>query len=67
MTDDGKTHDRTAAIVYGSETGSALDYAEEVGRLLERLHFRTIVAKLDALEPVGSCSFCPKHLYNSSC
>lgn len=52
MTNDGQRHDRLAAIVYGSETGNALDYAEEAGRLLERLHFQTIVTRLDALEPV---------------
>ncbi|KAL8812558.1 MAG: hypothetical protein Q9223_007261 [Gallowayella weberi] len=33
---NGLRDSRTAAIVFGSETGNALDYAEEAGRLLER-------------------------------
>ena len=49
---DGLKHNRTAAVVFGSETGNALDYAEEAGRLLERLHVQTVVTSLDALEPV---------------
>lgn len=52
MSKHGKGHDRLAAIIYGSETGNALDYAEEVGRLLERLHFGTVVTTLDSIEPV---------------
>ncbi len=49
---NGFKPDRTAAVVFGSQTGNALDYAEEAGRLLERLHFQTVVTGLDALEPV---------------
>lgn len=49
---DGSQPNRTAAVVFGSETGNALDYAEEAGRLLERLHFQPVVTSLDALEPV---------------
>lgn len=49
---DGSKPNRTAAVAFGSETGNALDYAEEAGRLLERLHFQTVVTSLDALEPV---------------
>lgn len=45
-------HDREAAIIYGSETGNAVDYAEEAGRLLQRLHFQTTVTSIDACEPV---------------
>ncbi|KAL8758937.1 MAG: hypothetical protein Q9184_003781 [Pyrenodesmia sp. 2 TL-2023] len=37
--------------------GNALEYAEEAGRILERLHFRTIVQPLDALEPVSLSRF----------
>lgn len=48
----GSKPNRTAAVVFGSETGNALDYAEEAGRLLERLHFQTVVTSLDALDPV---------------
>ncbi|EZF31884.1 hypothetical protein H109_03036 [Trichophyton interdigitale MR816] len=42
---------RTALIAYGSETGNSQDVAEEIGRLTERLYFRTRVAELDALQP----------------
>lgn len=41
---------RSALLAYGSETGNAYDYAEELGRLLERIHFRTHVSKLDAID-----------------
>ncbi|KAL8725809.1 MAG: hypothetical protein Q9181_006275 [Wetmoreana brouardii] len=53
----GQRHDRYAAVVYGSETGNALDYAEEAGRLLERLHFSSVVAKLDDLDPASLAHF----------
>ncbi|KAK3167593.1 hypothetical protein OEA41_010720 [Lepraria neglecta] len=42
--------DRSALVAYGSETGNAYDYAEELGRFLERIHFSTHVSKLDAIE-----------------
>lgn len=45
---------RTALIAYGSETGNSQDVAEEIGRLTERLYFKTRVAELDALQPVSS-------------
>ena len=41
--------DRSALVAYGSETGNAYDYAEELGRMLERIHFRTTVSSLDAV------------------
>ena len=41
---------RSALIAYGSETGNAYDYAEEIGRVLERIHFWTHVSKLDAVD-----------------
>ena len=41
---------RSALVAYGSETGNAYDYAEELGRMLERIHFWTHVSKLDAVE-----------------
>ncbi|KAL8946140.1 MAG: hypothetical protein Q9222_007425 [Ikaeria aurantiellina] len=53
----GPTLDRTAALVYGSETGTAQDFSEEAGRLLERLHFRTTVAQLDAFDPLSLNQF----------
>ena len=40
---------RSALILYGTETGTSLDLAEEVGRSLERLHFRTDIVGLDAV------------------
>ncbi|KAG0650184.1 NADPH-dependent FMN and FAD-containing oxidoreductase [Hyphodiscus hymeniophilus] len=46
----GQRHDRTALILYGSETGNSQDTAEELGRMAERLHFLTRVAEMDAVE-----------------
>jgi sulfite reductase alpha subunit-like flavoprotein len=40
---------RRALVVYGSETGTAQDVAEELGRIAERLRFDTHVADLDAI------------------
>ncbi len=57
MNVNGQRHVRIAAVTYGSETGNSLEYAEEGGRILERLHFQTIVQPLDALEPVSRCLF----------
>lgn len=42
--------DRSALVAYGSETGNAYDYAEELGRMLERIHFWTHVPKLDDID-----------------
>ncbi|KAL8769372.1 MAG: hypothetical protein Q9209_004599 [Squamulea sp. 1 TL-2023] len=55
-TNDTKPN-RIAAVVFGSETGNALDYAEEAGRMLERLHFQSVVTSLDALEPLSLARF----------
>ena len=44
--------DRTALVLYGSETGNAQDIAEELGRMTQRLHFATEVTSLDSTEPV---------------
>ena len=41
---------RSALVAYGSETGNAYDYAEELGRMLERIYFGTHVTKLDAID-----------------
>ncbi|KAL3474542.1 hypothetical protein BJX99DRAFT_231531 [Aspergillus californicus] len=38
---------RSALVVYGSETGNAQDVAEEIGALAERLHFNTQVSELN--------------------
>jgi len=54
MTTDikGQRHDRTALILYGSETGNSQDAAEELGRMAERLHFVTRVSEMDLIELV---------------
>jgi sulfite reductase alpha subunit-like flavoprotein len=43
----GRGPDRAALVVYGTETGTAQDVAEEAARSLERLYFVTDVACLD--------------------
>ena len=43
---------RKALVLYGSETGNAQDIADEMGRMIERLHFSTNVVHLNAAEPV---------------
>lgn len=48
--------DRSALVLYGSETGNAQDMAEDLGRLCSRLHFRTDVDELDAVDLVCMCS-----------
>ncbi|OQV03978.1 Oxidoreductase NAD-binding domain-containing protein [Cladophialophora immunda] len=45
MTEQGRG--RSALVLYGTETGTAQDLAEEVGRTLERLHFYTDVLGLE--------------------
>ncbi|ODA76731.1 hypothetical protein RJ55_08002 [Drechmeria coniospora] len=42
--------DRTVLVLYGSETGNAQDMAEELAKLCQRLHFRTCVEELDAVD-----------------
>ncbi|KAA8570014.1 hypothetical protein EYC84_002352 [Monilinia fructicola] len=44
---NGQRHDRSALILYGSETGNSQDVAEELGRVMERLHFMTRVIEMD--------------------
>ena len=39
--------DRTAAVLFGSETGNAQNVAEELGSLLERLRYETSVLELN--------------------
>lgn len=41
---------RSALVAYGTETGNAYDYAEELGRLLERIHFLTHVCNLNTVD-----------------
>ncbi|KAI9852586.1 MAG: NAPDH-dependent diflavin reductase [Thelocarpon superellum] len=40
---------RTALVLYGSETGTAHDVAEELGRMAERLRFMVRLAELNAV------------------
>ena len=49
---DRQSHDRTALVLYGSETGTAQDVADELGRMLERLRFRTHVLAMNSVEIV---------------
>ncbi|KAI1416710.1 riboflavin synthase domain-like protein [Hypoxylon sp. FL1857] len=39
--------DRRMLILYGSETGNSQDLAGDLGRLAERLHFRTLVCEMN--------------------
>ena len=41
---------RSALFAYGSETGNAYDYAYELGRMLERIHFSTHISNLNAID-----------------
>jgi menaquinone-dependent protoporphyrinogen IX oxidase len=52
MSTNGTGPDRTALVAYGTETGTAQDIAEEVARILERLHFITDVTGLDSVSAV---------------
>jgi sulfite reductase alpha subunit-like flavoprotein len=52
----GQRHDRTALILYGSETGNSQDVAEELGRVAERIHFQTVVCEMDQVNIVWPCS-----------
>ena len=56
MDKDHEPQDRSALIAYGSETGNASDYAEELGRVLERIWFRTHVTELDAVNTASTWS-----------
>jgi sulfite reductase alpha subunit-like flavoprotein len=52
MTTNGTGQERTALVLYGTETGTAQDVAEEVARILERLYFIPDVQGLDAVSIV---------------
>ena len=60
MEEDGQPDDRTALVLYGSETGNAQEVAEELGRLAERLHFITTVSELDMVKTVRIFSSLPR-------
>ncbi|KAF3311263.1 NAPDH-dependent diflavin reductase [Orbilia oligospora] len=42
---------RNITLLYASETGTTEDYAEELGRTLERLHFKVRIVEMDLFEP----------------
>ena len=56
MDKNRQLQDRSTLIAYGSETGNANDYAEELGRVLERIRFRTHVSELDAIDAASALS-----------
>ena len=58
MDKNHQPQDRSALIAYGSETGNANDYAEELGRVLERIRFRTHVSELNAVDTASAWSSC---------
>lgn len=58
------TPDRSALVLYGSETGNAQDMAEELGRVFQRLHFQSTVEELDAIDLVRLSSLA---LYQRGC
>jgi hypothetical protein len=49
---NGQPHDRTALILYGSETGNSQEAAEQLGRITERFLFLTKVIEMDAIDLV---------------
>ena len=53
-------NDRSALVLYGTETGNSLDFAQELGCMTERLHFWTYVSSLDAVELVRKDDNCVK-------
>lgn len=47
MESSGPTHGRSALVLFGTETGTSQDLAEETGRVLERLRFHVDVTDCD--------------------
>jgi len=45
--------DRTALVLYGSETGNAEDVAGEIQQVVERLRFQTTVLDLNSVDIVS--------------
>ncbi|RDW61632.1 hypothetical protein BP5796_11524 [Coleophoma crateriformis] len=62
MTDQvhGQQHQRSALVVYGSETGNSEDAAHDLDRMLERLHFVTRVCEMDRIEILGANEIYPR-------
>jgi sulfite reductase alpha subunit-like flavoprotein len=57
MLTNGRGLDRTALVVYGTETGTAQDVAEEAARSLERLYFVADVASLEKVSTTNLSSY----------
>lgn len=45
---------RSMLVLYGSETGNSQDVAEELGRMAQRLHFKTKVEEMNTVSLVRS-------------
>ncbi|KAI6247973.1 NADPH-dependent diflavin oxidoreductase 1 [Erysiphe necator] len=43
-------YDRSALVLYGSETGNSEDVAYSLGNMLERLHFTTRISEMNCIE-----------------
>lgn len=48
----GSDQNRSALVLYGSETGNAQEIAEELGAVAERLRFAAHVSELNQVKPV---------------
>lgn len=51
--DDASLDNRCILIAFGSETGNSQDSAEDIGRLVERLHFKTWVCEMNDIDLVS--------------
>ncbi|KAL2219899.1 putative NADPH-dependent FMN/FAD containing oxidoreductase [Thermoascus aurantiacus ATCC 26904] len=54
---DQQHAERSAIVLYGSETGNAQEVAEELGRMAERLHFVTHVSEMNAVKAESLSSY----------
>lgn len=50
---DARLNGRRILIAFGSETGNSQDSAEDIGRLAERLHFKTWVCEMNDIDLVS--------------
>jgi hypothetical protein len=65
---NGQRHDRSALVLYGSESGTSQDAAEQLGRISERLRFLTQVVEMDLVQLVCSLANKATHShYAHSC
>jgi hypothetical protein len=54
---DRPAGERSALVLFGSETGNAQDVAEEIGNICERLRLSTLVCELNSIDIVGPKAF----------